>query len=328
MPHLIGQQQWVAGYGGADMRDASATFIASGFNWLVDLKSNTNPNGPDLLKIGMAQDGVFGAGLILGLARTNEDEQSGNETSTTYAGTTYGAFGSAALGEGNLFGSLYYSVNPNNNVTVKNTSETKSTNSLIHVDVNYAQFGSNQGDFSYSGGILADFGSGEPAVGDTVSSSSYELSGALGYLAASSEGQAVVLGVNGSLSYNGSESNGLRVLLSGDSSYVNKYSGMALSFRPHVAFQKSLPKGFEIFSGAGVTFDWMSGTDAPDGPDNDVSSSWLATNSGDVNVGLRWSHENFAIEGQVAEQLLLDGPDMIGGSAPGLFSQVGISYGF
>jgi hypothetical protein len=53
----------------------------------------------------------------------------------------------------------------------------------------------------------------------------------------------------------------------------------------------------------------------------------VKTGGMDVALGLRWTHGRLAVEGILKETLLVDGPDFVGGTAPGLLGAIGLSVG-
>src|SRR5690606_34744512 len=105
----------------------------------------------------------------------------------------------------------------------------------------------------------------------------------------------------------------------------------AVVVMPNLSFQKRLPKGLELFSGASVTvrFDSFENFDLDGaGGAAEKASSWFTTGA-DVSIGLRWAYENLAIEGSVKDGFLINGPYLLGGQAnQGIFATGGLSVAF
>ncbi len=326
LPHLLGGRQYIAGFGDLDLVNAAFAFGDSHMNWFGLARSSADE---DELRAGVAFGDAFGAGLILALNR--EHIEGGAPATITHEGQGFGLFGSFNLGGSSVYGeaALYTGfANLSDNVHNSINPETGDpTNfSKFHFVAGWNMQAQAQGDHAMNAELSFGLSSGEVPGPPAFEPSRTDI--ALwfqhGYLMLQRDGFSVFAGSNNGFVYAAAEQ-----LTAGGPDL----SGMAFAISPNMAFQKTLPKGFEVQAGISATLAYLSGLA---GTNLDQDETLLITGDtpfqratgADMSVGLRWQHENFAFEGSVQETLLSNGPQFIGGGAPGLFGQIGMTVGF
>ncbi len=330
-PTLIGNKQYFAGFGGANLASGAFSFEGKGLNWFGSVTGGGDPN---LLRLGAGSGTNWGGGLLLSIDRSNVTTPAG-ETKTTFQGDGLGAFGDFNLGGSDVYGEIGWftgfpsalaSVGGGNTIDDKVTGFTDYNWYLSFMggwkkDATTEGTHSLNAEFSYLLG--KNTSSGRTPETDN-STNQVRLNLAHGYILRATTDYSVFLGTNGGLLWQSDKTN---------TPSVNA-SHVAVFASPNIAFQKQLGHGFEGFSGGSVTgaFDTYS-DEVPAGaagPGVAGATDWttLLTGSADVAVGLRWVKDNFALEGSLKETVLQNGPYLVGGNAgQGLFAEVGMSLG-
>ena len=328
MSTLIGDKQYIAGFGGgaAGLNNGAFSFSGAGFNWFGSALGGA---APDDVRLGMANR-TFGAGLFLSMAKTAQDLTGpGGETRTTLESDGYGLFGDFNLGNSDVYGELGLLTgfgnladaldNFSTVIPVGSTVKTTTTNNYFHLMGGWKKHSTTEGTHALNAELTFNLSNKEDPNGapaDTAQIMELIFGFYHGVILRQTAGLSVVAGSNTQIMYQAQTENALNPPAD------RSHSG--ISVRPNLGFQKTLGNGFETFAGAGVTLGF-------DTYDNMMvaGTNWALFTAGtDMALGLRWNYENFAFEGSVSEILLSNGPNMIGGGAPGLFGRVGVSLGF
>lgn len=328
-PTLIGDRQYFAGFGGADMGNAAFSLKGRGYNWFGEVTGPVNAAGtssPDSLRLGLGT-GSWGAGVIVAANRIYTKAASGDKSTTYVDASGIGVFGDFSLGGSDVYGSVGWNTGfptippaaPHNSVTLEPAAGSKTEN--IHHELNVTGGWRKEaaGEGTHAWGVEAAYVFGAhtndaltPNLDDKVNLLS--VMPMWGYVVRATADYSVFIGTNGML------------FMGNDDIAPESGSRYAISVSPNIAFQKQFGHGFEGFSGFSVTA--MYGA-ANDEPVNNAESSQILTGGADVAVGLRWVKDNFALEGSLKEAVLANGPYLIGGNAgQGLFANIGISLGF
>jgi hypothetical protein len=324
-PTLIGDRQYFAGFGGADMANAAFSFKGMGWNWFGAVTGPVPATAgvPNTLRLGLGNGTAWGAGLLLAVDRTDTDV--GTETTTYYDASGFGVFGDFNLGRSDVYGSVGWNTGfppnlpaPHNSVTV--TPATGSSTEIVHhqlsIMAGWKHDATTEGTHSFNieGSYLMAMHTSDavtPNADDNVNI--LTVLPAWGYVLRANTDYSVFVGVNSAETFETDQVGALD---------ASRYS---LAFMPNIAFQKQLGHGFEGFSGFSVTGLYAASSDDPA---NGNSSSQLLTGGADVSVGLRWVKDNLAFEGSLKEAVLANGPYIIGGNAgQGLFFDIGLALG-
>lgn len=325
-PTLIGDRQYFAGFGGADMGNGAFSIKGMGWNWFGAVNGPFAAGGPDSLRFGLGDGNAWGAGLLLAVDRTSADV--GGETTTYFETSGFGLFGDVALGHSDVYGSVSWSTGfPTSHVTgaallpAPHNSVDAPAGEIVHHQLNltagWKHDATTEGTHSFNieGSYLLAMHTSDvvtPNADDKVNI--LTIMPAWGYVLKANNDYSVFIGVNSTEIL---ENNDVGAALSG-TEYL-------LSFSPNLAFQKQLGHGFEGFAGGAVTAVYSA---TGDEPASGNSSSTLFTGGADVAVGLRWVKDNLAFEGSLKEAVLANGPYIIGGNAgQGLFFNIGLSLG-
>jgi hypothetical protein len=334
-PTLIGNRQYFAGYGDADMQSGALSFEGKGLNWFGSVTGGPNPA---LIRFGVGSGSAWGGGVLLALDHTNVTTGTG-ETATTFSGDGYGLFGDLSLGNSDVYGQVGWFTGfpgtlgqaPTNiTQTVKPNvgSETSVHNWNLGLLAGWKKDATTEGTHAFNAEFSYTFGKnttdGQPTDLDN-SMNLIVLGLSHGYILKSTTSYSVFLGANGSFLWQADKSD----VPSVDGSHIS------LMASPNIAFQKEFSHGFEAFSGASVTGSYDDYSDEPGTgaplfpPAGATEASRILTGSADVAVGLRWVMDNFALEGSLKETVLANGPYLIGGNAgQGLFANIGMALGF
>ncbi len=332
-PHLINELQYVTGYtGSAGFIDAAFSFNGAGINWFGGMENNPRTaallgsTNVSRIKAGLAIGSAFGAGLLYEFNKISTSDNSGAtpDVSTTNAGDAYGAFGSMGLGSISIFAEVSRVTGPAASVTTETdalTDEDKNTSTNIIV-----------------GAVKDTEGEGSHALAATLSLAlfSQEFENPTANQSAMNIGLNINHGVP--LKYNDQMAVFVGSIINlGYSSSTNEVpdpdaesSGYLFSLAPNMSFQKVLGKGFEISMGGSVNMlTYASGTTDPgENTTSGLETGFNGPSTGDLSFGLRWAKENFAIEGELSKALILNGPDFIGGTGPGVLGSGGVSLSF
>ncbi len=330
-PTLIGDRQYFAGYGTADLGSGAFSFKGNGMNWFGQMTGGGDPSD---VRVGVGSGTAWGGGLLLSLDHTNVKNAAG-ETSTTVEGDGYGVFGDFNLGSSDVYGQLGWFTGfpsllptaPNNSVTVKPTAgaEASEANWFINLMAGWKKDATTEGTHSMNVEFNYTFGKNTTDPGNLDNSVNIlMLNGYHGYILKAASDYAVFLGCNGGFLWRADKTSTPNV----DASEIG------INVMPNMSFQKQLGKGFEVFSGGGVSLNYNMFTDEPAGaggfpPAGSTDASQIVTTGADVSLGLRWVKDNFAFEGSVTEALLHNGPQVISGTTTpgGMFAEVGMSLG-
>lgn len=321
-PTLIGDRQYFAGFGGADMQNAAYNFNLGGLNWFGAVTADSG-TAPATIRFGAGSGTSWGAGLLLSIDRTySQPTNNGTETTTYTAPSGIGIFGDFNLGSSDVYGQIGWNTGSfagsTSTTTVPATgAETNVTNRTLSIMGGWKKDATVEGthainvEAQYDMEMHDDDRPVAPAADIDLSMSTISVMPSWGYIVKSNSDYGVFIGVN-SLEQ-----------------YITREQGSdyTVSLTPNIAFQKQLGKGFEGFSGFSVTALWDSNSDQPvDG----ASNSLMFTGFADVAVGLRWVKDNFAFEGSVNETLLKNGPQLVSGTGTpgGMFFEVGMALGF
>jgi hypothetical protein len=315
-PTLIGDKQYLAGWGTADLVNAAYSIQGHGFNWFGAVLALDSLSQ---IRAGLASGTTWGAGVIVGVNRIHDEAPApGGETTTYYEPSGFGLFGDFNLGSSDVYGQVGWNTGLPSTGGTQNSVLTKPAVGpedddqfhTLSIMAGWKKDATTEGTHAYN--LEASYNSEmvsleNPTVDATVNILS--IMPAWGYILRANSSYSVFLGANGLLSYIKPEDG----------------SAYEISVSPNFAFQKQFGKGFEGFSGFAVTASWDSESDVPvDG----VASSQLLTGGADMAVGLRWVKDNFALEGSLKETVLANGPYLIGGNTnQGLLASIGLSLG-
>ncbi len=324
LPHLIQSRQYIAGWGNGDLANAAFAFEGAGIGWFGLARTGA---GEDELRAGAAFGDAFGAGVILALNRAHDED---TEVLQTDEGQGFGLFGSFNLGGSSVYGEAalytgYGSLGDNDDGSVEVDGDVIESYSKVHVVAGWNLQAQGQGDHAMNAELVFDMSSGEVAGPPAYDPSLTEISFWFqhGYVLVQRDGFSVFAGSNTGFIY-GSEEEA--------SPGADDQDGLAFAVSPNMAFHRSLPKGFEVQAGISGTLAYLKGFVGNQGQDENLlitgGTTYPLATGADMSLGLRWQHENFAIEGVVEETLLSNGPQFIGGGSPGLFAQIGMSVGF
>ena len=329
-PTLIGNKQYFAGFGGADLANGAFSFEGKGLNWFGSVTGGGSPN---LLRFGVGSGTSWGGGLLLSLDRSNVTNAAG-ETKTNFEGDGLGVFGDFNLGASDVYGQIgWFTGFPsllatagahNTSVFTPNTgTELTTYNWYINAMVGWKKDATTEGTHSLNAELSYLLGKNTTdGLAANLDNSTNQISMYFshGYILKATSDYSVFLGTNGGLGWQADKTN----IPSVDGSHIGVFA------MPNFAFQKQLGHGFEGFSGASVTgaFDTYSDEMPAGTPPGTTDLSTLMTGSADVAVGLRWVKDNFALEGSLKETVLANGPYIVGGNAgQGLFVNVGMALG-
>lgn len=326
---LIGDRQFFAGYGGADLGSGAFSFKGMGFNWFGSMTAGANPSE---LRMGIGSGTAWAGGLILALDKTNITTAAG-DTKTVIEGDGFGAFGDFNLGSSDVYGQVamftgyddllpradhYTNFEPNVGASVEEK------NSVINVMAGWKKDATTEGTHSLNVELIYNLSNHEVDPSTPAEKSSLNELGVVfghGYILKASSDYSVFLGSNTFLNWMSESVEGVN----------DDASDIIFGISPNLAFQKQLGKGFEGFSGGSVllSYETASNTTAGTPPAAAEDASFLLTSQADVEVGLRWVKDNLAVEGGLKEAFLANGPNLIGGNAgQGLFFNLGMSLGF
>jgi hypothetical protein len=326
-PTLIGDRQYFAGFGDADMANAAFSFKGAGMNWFGAVTgpiTATSAGVPNTIRFGLGSGTAWGAGLLLAVDRVQTDL--GTETTTYFDASGFGIFGDFNLGSSDVYGSVGWNTGyptvppalPHNSVETVPAAgaTTENIHHQLSVMAGWKKDATTEGTHSFNveGSYVMGMHTNDavtPNVDDKVNF--LTLMPAWGYILRANNDYSVFVGVNSTESFIAEE--------------VGTVDGSrySLALMPNIAFQKQLGRGFEAFSGFSVTGSFASTTDEPA---EGNSTSQLLTGGADVDVGLRWVKDNLAFEGNLKEAFLANGPYIIGGNAnQGLFWSIGLALG-
>ncbi len=328
-PTLIGDRQYFAGFGGADMGNAAFSIKGMGWNWFGEVTGPVgaaSPGVPNTLRLGLGKGTAWGGGLLLAVDRTSVKTAAGT-TTTYYDASGFGAFFDLNLGASDVYGSLGWNTGfpttppaaPHNSVLTEPAagSNTEVNHHQLSLMAGWKKDATVEGTHSFNleGNYVLGLHTDDaptPDVDDMVNS--LAIMPMWGYVLRANSDYSVFVGANGLLAF---ENDSVGPM------HGNQY---AVSVSPNIAFQKQFGHGFEGFSGFSVTA-LLRG--AQDEPANNDESTTMLTGGADVAVGLRWVKDNFALEGSLKEAVLANGPYLIGGNAgQGLFVNIGMALGF
>ena len=331
-PTLIGDKQYFAGYGDADMQSGAFAFEGMGFNWFGAMAGGADP---DELRVGLGKSTAWGGGVIVSFDKQNV-ETAAAKTKTVLVGDGFGAFGDFNLGSSDVYGQValytgFAALNPPNAafnyVKVEPKAAggvtTENSNYLIDVMAGWKKDATTEHTHAFNVELAYDMSKHkvDPSTPtEEVTENDLTLNVSHGYILKQSADYSVFLGCNGAFLF-------VTQKVTNPSTDLSHYGAMA---SPNLAFQKLFGYGFEGFSGASATlsFDTYDNIAPPFLAPGATSASQLLTGGADVNVGLRWVKDNFALEGSLKETVLQNGPYLIGGTADqGLFANVGIALG-
>lgn len=316
-PTLIGDKQYLAGWGTADLVNAAYSIQGLGFNWFGTVLALDSMSQ---IRAGLASGTVWGAGVIVGVNRIHNKAATGaTETTTYYEPSGLGLFGDFSLGGSDVYGQVGWNTGlPSvpglqNSVLTKAPAPAPEDDDQIHtlgLMAGWKKDATTEGTHAFN--IEASYTSEMVSLENPTADDKLNTIGlmpAWGYILRANTSYAVFLGANGLLSYIKPEDGGRFVV----------------SLSPNFAFQKQFANGFEGFSGFAVNASWESQSDI--GADGEEFSR-LLTGGADMAVGLRWVKDNFALEGSLKETVLANGPYFIGGNTnQGLLGSIGLSLG-
>jgi hypothetical protein len=333
-PTLIGDRQYIAGFGNTDMGNAAFSLKGMGFNWFGSVTGPVNaapaaPGTPDVLRLGLGRGTAWGAGVALAIDRqTQEVTGAAGGKQTTYIDPSgIGLFGDLSLGTSDVYGAVGWNTGypssllagaHNTTILEPNTgSNSDNTHHTLSVMAGWKKDATTEGTHSFN--VEASYALGMhttsgPGVKADDKVNALAIMPAWAYVVKANSDYSVFVGVNSLDSVVADTVPGLN-----GSRYL-------ISFSPNIAFQKQFGHGFEGFSGASVTAGFM-GTNDEAGAN--TTTTVTMTGGADVAVGLRWVKDNFALEGSLKETVLANGPYLIGGNAgQGLFANIGMALGF
>jgi hypothetical protein len=317
-PTLIGDKQYLAGWGGTDLVNAAFSLKGHGFNWfgaVLALDSLAQ------IRAGLAQGTAWGAGVIVGVNRIHQKPAVGTETTTYYEPSGFGVFGDFTMGASDIYaqvgwntGLLRTAGGVQTSVWSNPPAPAPEDDDQLHtlgVMLGWKKDATTEGthafniEFAYAS-EMANLEN--PTFDESINT--IDVMPAWGYIVRANSSYSVFIGANALLTYIKPEDGSI----------------FETSISPNFAFQKQFGKGFEGFSGFSVTAWWDTQSDIPA---DDAELSQIKTGNADMTVGLRWVKDNFALEGSLKETVLANGPHVIGGVAgQGLLGSVGLSLGF
>jgi hypothetical protein len=315
-PTLIGDRQYLAGYGSGSLVNGAYSLKGMGFNWFGQV---TALDSMSLLRVGLGQGSSWGAGITAAVNRIHAKAANNTtETTTYYEPSGLGLFGDVNLGSSDVYGEISFhtgldSVGGLQNSVWTNPAvgpEDDDKNHTASAMAGWKKDATTEGTHALNVELLflmQSINLENPTLDNTVNE--FRVTPSWGYIVRANSSYSVFIGTNAMLDFIHPE----------DGNY------MAVVLSPNFAFHKQLGKGFEGFSGGSVSGQWLTQWDTQaDG----FESSKMQTFGADVAVGLRWVKDNLAFEGSLSESLLSSGPNFVGGGTPGLFGQIGLSLGF
>ncbi len=338
-PNLIGEQQFVSGYGAPGVVNGATSIQAMGMNWFAGMDNTRRPGvANSLVRLGVGVGNTFGAGIIYGLNQTKSEvpvtvvgppvSTGKTEVSTQNNGDEWGVFGSFGFGTMSVFGEFSRETGPAATVETKTTGvatvETKNT--ANNVTLGFVK--DTEGEKSHALAVTASLvlASAEQGVATDNSTMTLGLNVNHGVPLVYGDDFAVFFGAIFDIAYRSFED---KVV----GASPKEGSATLISLAPNVSFQKEIGKGFEASLGASANaLTWTNtsqvvlfGTPVANA---DVSNSTTTSGAGNVSVGLRWKKDNFSVDGQVATALLTNGPNFISGTTSAMLASVGVAVGF
>lgn len=321
---LIGDRQFFAGWGNADLGSGAFSFRGAGFNWFGSMAAGANPNE---LRMGIGSGTAWAGGLILAFDKSTV-KTAANETKTVIEGDGFGLFGDLSLGNSDVYGQVgmftgYGALFPRADHFTDNETVEES-NSLINVMLGWKKDATTEGTHSLNVEAVYNLSSHEVDPSTPTEESTLNdlvVTFGHGYILKANPSYSVFLGSNTFVGWQSESVEGVD----------DDFSDIILGVSPNLAFQKQLGKGFEGFAGGSATLSYEMVSNGTVGTPavNAEEASFLLTSGADVEVGLRWNKENLAIEGGLKESVLANGPNIIGGNAgQGLFFNLGMALGF
>lgn len=316
-PTLIGDKQYLAGWGNGNLVNGAYSIQGHGFNWFGSVLALDSMSQ---IRAGLASGTAWGAGAIVGVNRIHAKAATGaTETTTYYEPSGFGLFGDLNLGSSDVYGQIGWNTGLptapglQNSIWTKAPAPAPEDDDQIHTlsaMLGWKKDATTEGTHAYNieASYLTEMVNLENPNADATLNT-ISIMPAWGYILRANTSYSVFLGVNGLVSYLKPED--------GDE-YI-------ISVSPNFAFHKQFVWGIEGFSGFAVNASWDSESDI--GADGEERSQ-LLTGGADMAVGLRWVKDNFALEGSLQEAFLANGPNFIGGGTQGLLGQIGISLGF
>jgi hypothetical protein len=316
-PTLIGDKQYLAGWGDGNLVNGAYSIQGLGFNWFGSVLALDSMSQ---IRAGLAGGTAWGAGVIVGVNRfhVTTPTPGSTETTTYYEPSGFGLFGDLSLGSSDVYGQVGWNTGLPSEDGLQNSvlfnpavgPEVDNQFHTLSFMAGWKKDATTEGThaFNIEANYATEMTRPEVSAGDETVNILNVLP-AWGYILRANSSYAVFLGANSLISY------------------VKPEDGSAyhISLSPNFAFQKQFGKGFEGFSGFSVSGSWSSLSDIPaDG----AEVSQLLTGGADMAVGLRWVKDNFALEGSLKEAFLANGPHFIGGNAnQGLLGSIGLSLG-
>ncbi len=322
---LINGKQYFAAWGGPALVNGAYSFQAIGFDWFGAVNTAVGP-GNGTWRTGIATSRWAG-GLLINFNKTTTKTALA-ETKSVISGDGFGLFGDFNLGSSDVYGEISLLTAPGNysKITLVGPPEatTENTPTTTHIMAGWKKDATTEGTHSLNVEAslnLISVKNAPPAPIASATDKQTEISVMFshGYLLKAGTGYSVCLGSNSTFIYSKDDQPGTTA----DPDHTG------LSVAPHLAFQKDLGHNFEFSSGASarLSYDMYSNTAIVlPGPATQEATR-LLTSSADVNLGLRWVKDNFAIQGSLNEALLQGGPNFISGAVNPLFAQVGVSLG-
>lgn len=348
--YLVGDQQYVSAYS-LSSPNATVAIKGMGLNWIAawkqyswNLDSIDTTGMSEIINLGLnsgvseaifevAKSESFGLGISLSFNKIGIKmvPDSGDESSgkMVFSPDRIKLFGSLNTGFGGIYGELGTSIGDSGYFKTTFGDEVQTySNRLYSVLLGWVL--DSKGEMSptigvYINTILNGISNKQKDPDSTIvekGSFTTILSGQYGIPLKKSDDFGVYLGTSASTSfYTWSQSEP-----EGEFTQTN----LTFNIRPNVSFQKVLPKGFEALCGGSFNLVNWASIGVKDTNDNKGSASFLQTAAPNANIGLRWSYENFAVEGVLATSILNNGPYLISGkeTSDGMFGQIGVSVGF
>jgi hypothetical protein len=315
-PTLIGDRQYLAGYGNGDLGNGAYSLKGKGFNWFGQV---VGQDSMSTLRLGLASGTAWGAGLLAAVDRIHA--QAGNntvETTTYYEPSGLGLFGDFNLGSSDVYGEVGFHTGLDSTGGLQNSVWTKPVtgpedddqNHTLNVMAGWKKDATTEGTHALNVEVLylmQGISLENPKVSTTMTQ--VRVNPSWGYILKANSSYSVFLGANGMLDFIHPEDGNI----------------VSIALTPNIALHKQLGRGFEGFSGFSVTGLWSDEWDtAAEGFDR----SQMVTMGSDMAIGLRWVKDNLAFEGGLKESVLANGPYIIGGNAgQGLFYNIGLSLG-
>ncbi len=325
---LINGKQYFAAWGGPALVNGAYSFQAIGFDWFGAVTTSVGP-GNGTWRSGIATSRWAG-GLLINFNKTTTKTVLG-ETKTVVNGDGFGLFGDFNFGGSDVYGEIAALTGPAATLPVSLGNYTKTpgppisefTPTTIHIMAGWKKDATTEGTHSFNvetsfNLISIENAPGAPALTTTRKQKYFSLMFSHGYLLKAGTGYSVCLGSNSTFIFSKDD----------QPSPAEDPDSTGLSVAPHLAFQKDLGHNFEFSAGASasLSYNMYSNTAIVPGPPTQEATR-LLTSSADVNLGLRWVKDNFAIQGSLNEALLQGGPNFISGAVNPLFAQVGVSLG-